>query len=92
MEVRLILIKNRLIKSRDDRFLISKGSIDIPGPGVYSSSTLFDPRRISYGKFYPKIPLKEHIAMASNPGVGEYSPKLGYIGQHATYQKIKYPA
>ena len=79
MEVRLILIIYRMIKARDDSFLISKESVHLLGPGVYTSSpTSFNTKIHSYGKFHAKIPLKEHIATASNPGVGEYSIKSGF--------------
>ena len=79
MEVRLILIKNRMLKSRDDSFLISKGSENLPGPGVYSNSTIFDPKNKNGFTFGLKLKLNGDNGF---PGPGSYSDEKTEVHKH----------
>ena len=86
MEVRFILINSRMIKARDDSFFISKGSINLPGPGVYSNSTIFDPKKMNGFTFGEKQKLNNN---KGNPGPADYAPKYTHMDTVAPYCKMK---
>ena len=79
-----------MIKARDDSFIVSKSSLTLPGPGIYTAVTAFNPKKLSYGVFHPKTPLKEYITGLDVPHALKYSPKFpSSFGQSAPYHKKK---
>lgn len=92
MEVEIILIVFRLLKSRDDSFFVSKTSLTLPSPNTYTAPTEFNPKKFRHGVFHPKTPLREYITGLDVPHPLKYSPKFASsIGMSASYHKKNTP-
>jgi len=88
MEVEIILIVFRLLKSRDDSFFVSKMSLTLPSPNKYTAPTAFDVKKIRHGVFHPKSPMRGYITGLDVPHALKYSPKhASSIGSSASYHK-----
>ena len=79
-----------MIKSRDDSFIIAKSSLTLPGPGIYTSPTGFNPKKLKYGVFHPKSPVRGYMTGLDVPHALKYSPKFDTsFGASASYHKKK---